>query len=133
MLEYCADHLDMLSEHFYAGRIPWWEPGNKWPWHNNTRVDLNTHVGQVKLAIRHRARHAALADPGLRTWLWVATVAADLIGQAEHDPDAAVALLPGHYGLLCEAGARVHCRRDARAPVRARSERALLRVIARAA
>ena len=61
MLEACADHMDMLSEHFYAGRVPWWEPGNPWAWHNNTRVDLPTHVAQVKLAIRHRAeKHRAL-------------------------------------------------------------------------
>ena len=55
MLEASADHMDMLSEHFYAGRVPWWEPTNKLPWHNGERVDLNTHVGQVKAGIRHRA------------------------------------------------------------------------------
>ena len=61
MLEGSADHMDMLSEHFYAGRVPWWEPSNKNSYHNGERVDLLSHVRQVKDAIRHRAeKHRAL-------------------------------------------------------------------------
>ncbi len=67
MLEYSADHMDMLSEHFYAGRVPWWEPTNKLPWHNGERVDLNTHVAQVKLAIRHRAEKHRELQPKLES------------------------------------------------------------------
>jgi alpha-N-arabinofuranosidase len=46
MLEECADHMDILSEHFYRGRVPWTTEG---------RVDLLTHVGQLKEAIRAKA------------------------------------------------------------------------------
>lgn len=46
MLETCADNMDMISEHFYSGRVPWKTDG---------RVDLVTHVGQVKESIRHKA------------------------------------------------------------------------------
>ena len=61
MLEACADHMDMLSEHFYAGRVPWWDETNKNTYHNGERVDLLSHVRQVKDAIRHRAeKHRAL-------------------------------------------------------------------------
>ncbi len=46
MLENCADHMTMLSEHFYSGRIPWTQTG---------RDDLLTHVGLIKDSIRHKA------------------------------------------------------------------------------
>jgi len=46
MLEDCADHMDILSEHFYSGRVPWNKSG---------RVDLNTHVAMLKDAIRKKA------------------------------------------------------------------------------
>lgn len=42
----CADHMTMISEHFYCGRRPWTEEG---------RVDVNTHVGLVREAIRGKA------------------------------------------------------------------------------
>jgi alpha-N-arabinofuranosidase len=46
MLEECADHMSILSEHFYDGRVPW---------NNSGRVDLLTHVSQLKDSIRHKA------------------------------------------------------------------------------
>jgi alpha-L-arabinofuranosidase len=46
MLESCADHMDMLSEHFYSGRIPW-EP-------SRSRVPLAEHVVQIRNDIRTR-------------------------------------------------------------------------------
>jgi alpha-L-arabinofuranosidase len=46
MLEQCADHMDLLSEHFYEGRLPWTQ---------NTRVALNDHVALLKNAIRSKA------------------------------------------------------------------------------
>jgi alpha-L-arabinofuranosidase len=46
MLEDCADHMDILSEHFYCGRLPWNQSG---------RVDLITHVNMLKDAIRKKA------------------------------------------------------------------------------
>lgn len=46
MLEQCADHMTMLSEHFYRGRVPWSEEG---------RVDVLTHVGMLREAIREKA------------------------------------------------------------------------------
>lgn len=46
MLEECADHMDLISEHFYHGRVPWTREG---------RVDLLTHVGLLKDAIRKKA------------------------------------------------------------------------------
>ncbi len=62
MLEECADHMTMLSEHFYAGRVPWTQEG---------RVDLQTHVGQARKAIRdkaegHRKLQASLSNLGGR-------------------------------------------------------------------
>lgn len=59
MLEHCADHMDLISEHFYSGRTPWSEGGE---------VPLEEHVAQVKNAIRHKAEgHRALqaSIPGL--------------------------------------------------------------------
>ncbi len=46
MLEQCADHMDLLSEHFYEGRVPWTR---------NPRVALNDHVALLKNAIRSKA------------------------------------------------------------------------------
>jgi len=46
MLEECADHMSILSEHFYVGRVPWSKEG---------RPDLATQVGQVRDAIRAKA------------------------------------------------------------------------------
>jgi len=46
MLEQCADHMSILSEHFYSGRVPWTKVG---------RVDVATHVGQLREAIRKKA------------------------------------------------------------------------------
>ena len=46
MLEECADHMSILSEHFYRGRVPWTKEG---------RVDLLTHVGELKDSIRKKA------------------------------------------------------------------------------
>jgi len=46
MLEDCADHMDILSEHFYSGRVPWNKSG---------RVDLTNHVVMLKDAIRKKA------------------------------------------------------------------------------
>ena len=46
MLEECADHMTMLSEHFYRGRLPWTSEG---------RPDLLTHVGMLRESIREKA------------------------------------------------------------------------------
>jgi len=46
MLEQCAEHMDLLSEHFYEGRLPWTQ---------NRRVALNDHVALMKNAIRSKA------------------------------------------------------------------------------
>jgi len=46
MLEECADHMSMLSEHFYRGQVPWTQDGP---------VDLLTHVGELKDSIRQKA------------------------------------------------------------------------------
>jgi len=46
MLESCADHMTLLSEHFYRGRLPWTQEG---------RTDLITHVGEIKESIRKKA------------------------------------------------------------------------------
>ena len=46
MLEDCADHMSILSEHFYRGRLPWTTEG---------RTDLITHVGMLKESIRAKA------------------------------------------------------------------------------
>lgn len=47
MLESCADHMDMISEHFYRGRLPWEEPTD--------RIDTVSHVALLRDAIRARA------------------------------------------------------------------------------
>ena len=46
MLEECANHMDLLSEHFYRGRVPWTGDG---------QADLLTHVGMMKDSIRKKA------------------------------------------------------------------------------
>ena len=46
MLEQCADHMSMLSEHFYRGRVPWTQDG---------RTNLLTHVGMLRDSIRQKA------------------------------------------------------------------------------
>lgn len=56
MLESSADHMNMLSEHFYSGRVPWKTDG---------RVELFDHVAQVKLAIRGKVEGHRKLQPGL--------------------------------------------------------------------
>jgi alpha-L-arabinofuranosidase len=52
MLEASADHMDLLSEHLYEGRMPW----NK-----DVRGDIATHVGKLRNTIRRKAeRHRAM-------------------------------------------------------------------------
>ncbi|MEO6002954.1 MAG: alpha-L-arabinofuranosidase C-terminal domain-containing protein [Opitutus sp.] len=46
MLEQCADHMTVLSEHFYRGRVPWNKEG---------RTDVVTHVGMLRESIRKKA------------------------------------------------------------------------------
>lgn len=46
MLEQCADHMTMLSEHFYRGRVPWEKDG---------RTNLLAHVAMLKESIRNKA------------------------------------------------------------------------------
>ena len=58
MLEECADHMSILSEHFYRGRLPWTK---------EECVDLLTHVGELKESIRlkaegHRKLQASLPN-----------------------------------------------------------------------
>ena len=45
MLEDCADYMNMLSEHFYVGRVPWSQEGRK---------PVPEHVRMVKNSIRER-------------------------------------------------------------------------------
>jgi len=65
MLESCADHLDMLSEHFYAGQVPWWDADNQVSWQNGDRVDILSHVRQVKDAIHHKVGEHRQLQPTL--------------------------------------------------------------------
>jgi alpha-N-arabinofuranosidase len=46
LLEDCADNMNMISEHFYSGRTPWSTQG---------RIDLISHVAQVKTMIKKKA------------------------------------------------------------------------------
>jgi alpha-N-arabinofuranosidase len=46
MLEVCGDHMTMLSEHFYRGRVPW---------RNDEMTNLLAHVGMLKESIRKKA------------------------------------------------------------------------------
>ncbi|MDX2187498.1 MAG: alpha-L-arabinofuranosidase C-terminal domain-containing protein [Opitutaceae bacterium] len=52
MLEKSSEYMDMISEHFYEGRLPWTD---------RKRADLATHTAQLKTSIRERAvKHRAL-------------------------------------------------------------------------
>lgn len=52
MLESSADYMELLSEHFYEGRLPWTTEG---------RAELSDHVERLKKSIRERADlHRAL-------------------------------------------------------------------------
>jgi len=46
MLENCADHMSMLSEHFYRGRLPWTK---------DERTNLLAHVAMMRESIREKA------------------------------------------------------------------------------
>jgi alpha-N-arabinofuranosidase len=46
MLEECADQMNLLSEHFYAGRVPW---------EKNGRTDVVTHAGLLRESIQKKA------------------------------------------------------------------------------
>lgn len=46
MLEECADHMNLLSEHFYRGRLPWTQ---------DAQLDLLNHVGMLRESIRKKA------------------------------------------------------------------------------
>jgi alpha-N-arabinofuranosidase len=46
MLQQCADHMTMISEHFYNGRLPWNKDG---------RAELTAHVRMLKDSIRKKA------------------------------------------------------------------------------
>lgn len=48
MLEECADHMDLLSEHFYRGRVPWSRT-------NEARASLVNHTGMLRESIRAKA------------------------------------------------------------------------------
>ncbi len=56
MLEECADHMDILSEHFYSGRVPWNQDG---------RIDLTNHVALLRDAIRKKANGHRRLQAGL--------------------------------------------------------------------
>ncbi len=46
MLEKCADNMNFVSEHFYAGRLPWTKDG---------KIPLEQHVGLLREQIRKKA------------------------------------------------------------------------------
>ncbi len=46
MLENCADHMSILSEHFYRGRVPWTK---------DERTNLLAHVALLRESIREKA------------------------------------------------------------------------------
>ncbi|HRZ55452.1 MAG TPA: alpha-L-arabinofuranosidase C-terminal domain-containing protein [Candidatus Paceibacterota bacterium] len=46
MLENCADHMSILSEHFYRGRVPWTK---------DERTNLLAHVAMMRDSIREKA------------------------------------------------------------------------------
>jgi alpha-N-arabinofuranosidase len=56
MLEQCADHMSMLSEHFYRGRVPWTQDG---------RTNLLAHVGMLRESIREKANGHRKLQAGL--------------------------------------------------------------------
>lgn len=57
MLESSAGHMNLLSEHFYSGRIPW-EP-------SRGRVEIGEHVAQIRDSIRERAEAHRKLQPTL--------------------------------------------------------------------
>lgn len=56
LLQECASDMDMISEHFYRGRLPWTETG---------RVDLLTHVSLIKNNIREIAEKHRKLQAGM--------------------------------------------------------------------
>ena len=46
MLENCADHMSILSEHFYRGRLPWTK---------GERTNLLAHVAMMRESVREKA------------------------------------------------------------------------------
>jgi alpha-N-arabinofuranosidase len=57
MLESCADHMNLLSEHFYSGRLPWVP--------SRGRVEIDEHVTQIRDDIRVRAEAHRKLQPTL--------------------------------------------------------------------
>ncbi len=57
MLDACADHMNLLSEHFYSGRLPWIP--------SRGRVAIEEHVGQIRDDIRVRAEAHRKLQPTL--------------------------------------------------------------------
>ena len=47
MLERCGDHMDLISEHFYRGRLPWTKEG---------KAAVEEHVGMLREEIRNKAK-----------------------------------------------------------------------------
>jgi len=56
MLQACAPTMNLISEHFYEGRVPW---------KKNGREDLATHVTRLRDAIRHKAEGHRRLQAGL--------------------------------------------------------------------
>lgn len=46
MLEECADHMDMISEHFYRGKLPWTD---------DREANIEKHAAMMKDSIRRKA------------------------------------------------------------------------------
>lgn len=46
MLQECADHMDLISEHFYRGRVPWT---------SENEIPVSKHVGMLRESIRQKA------------------------------------------------------------------------------
>ena len=46
LLEDCAENMNLISEHFYCGRLPW---------NQQQRIDLVSHVAQIKDMIKKKA------------------------------------------------------------------------------
>ncbi|MBN2069225.1 MAG: alpha-N-arabinofuranosidase [Opitutales bacterium] len=60
LLEESADYMNMISEHFYCGRLPW---------NDQPRLDLLSHVAQIKTMIKKKAdqhRELQAAMPSLK-------------------------------------------------------------------
>jgi len=56
MLESCADHMSILSEHFYRGRLPWTK---------EERTNLLAHVAMLRESIREKAEGHRKLQAGL--------------------------------------------------------------------